>query len=144
MRPIYETQADLDGERAIADTLSAMWSCTFHKLPISYRLDYAVQRNCIVRAFCEIKSRKYTMKQISDMGGYKISLSKWTAAKNLCSASGVPFLIVIQAKDGLWMKSFDHHSMPRLPVSMWGRKDRNDDQDIEPCTIIPCSLFQKI
>lgn len=143
MRPTYETQADLTIEGTVKGLLEKEWNCQLEKLPIRYHLDFACTRDGRVIGFCEVKSRSYTMEAIDRMGGYLLSLGKWGAAKSLCDASNLAFLLVVRALDGLYYARFKEDFTPDN-VLLKGRTDRNDWQDVEPCVMLDASKFKLI
>jgi hypothetical protein len=142
MRPIYETADDRNKEDAIVDLLEAKWSCKFTKIPIRYNLDFVISRNNKVLAYSELKVRKYSMEKIGQMGGYMMSLGKWSAAKQLCEASSLPFMLIVQTLDGLY--SMKEKKFIADQIIIGGRADRNDWQDIEPCILLNINRFVKI
>lgn len=142
MRPIYETQHDLNAEQEVALHLEKVWKCKMSKLPVRYHLDFVAQRGRNAVAFCEVKVRNYTMARIGEMGGYMISLGKWSSAKQMCEASGLPFILIVRATDGIWFSLISSFKPDSVVVN--GRQDRNDWQDIEPCVLINQSRFKKI
>lgn len=142
MRQLYETQEDLSSEAEVANYLSKIWKCEMSKLPIRYHLDFVAQRGKNAVAFCEVKVRNYSMEQIGKMGGYMLSLGKWSSAKQMCEASGLPFILVIKTTDGIWFSLIDSFKPDSVIVN--GRTDRDDWQDIEPCVLIKQSRFKRI
>lgn len=142
MRPLYETQDNLASEQDVATHLAKVWRCEMSKLPIRYHLDFVAQRGKNAVAFCEIKVRNYSMEQIGKMGGYMLSLGKWSAAKQMCEASGLPFILVVKTTDGIWYASIQSFKPDNVIVN--GRQDRGDWQDIEPCVLINQSRFKQI
>lgn len=142
MRPLYETESDLNRESKIAEFLETAWQCSFKKLSIKYALDFALTVDGKVKAFCEIKTRNYTMNEIQSMGGYLLSIGKWTAAKQLCDSSGLPFVLIVSAKDALYKGRFIDFKPD--DVLLRGRKDRNDWQDVEPCVLLKTNRFKRI
>lgn len=142
MRPLYETDADLQRESSVVEKLEKLWRCQMAKLPIRYHLDYVAKRGDKAVAFCEVKTRNYTMDRIDQLGGYLMSIGKWSSAECLHRASGLPFLLVVQASDGLYYSSFTEFKPDDVLVR--GRTDRNDWQDIEPCVVLNTQRFTKI
>lgn len=142
MRPLYESQADLDRESIVVDLLQSKWDCTMTKLPIRYHLDYVIQRGDKAVAFCEIKTRNYTMAEIQNFGGYLMSIGKWASAESLHRSTGLPFILVVKATDGVYFSSFSEFKPDDVLVR--GRTDRNDWQDIEPCVLLDTRRFTKI
>ena len=142
MRPLYETTADLEGEVSVAKTLAPLWNCEFVKLPLRYHLDFVVTRNGRAIAYAELKTRNYSMADIDKMGGYLMSIGKWSAAKQLCDASLLPFVLIVKTLDGLYRSSFTEFIPDDVLVR--GRTDRNDWQDIEPCVLLNTKRFKRI
>jgi len=141
-RPLYESNTDLNNEQYVAQKIGAVWGCEFKKMPIRYHLDFVLTKGDKAVAFCEVKSRNYTMQRIDEMGGYLMSIGKWSSAKNLSEASGLPFILVARTLDGIWytvVKDFKPDD-----VLVRGRTDRNDWQDIEPCVLLKCERFKQI
>lgn len=141
-RPLYESNTDLSNEQYVAQKIGAVWGCEFKKMPIRYHLDFVLTKGDKAVAFCEVKSRNYTMQRIDEMGGYLMSIGKWSSAKNLSEASGLPFILVARTLDGVWytvVKEFKPDD-----VLVRGRTDRNDWQDIEPCVLLKCDRFKKV
>jgi hypothetical protein len=143
MRSTYETSDDLQREGSVAAIVEAQWNCKLVKLPISYQLDFAATRGARCVAFCEVKTRNYTMPHIDQMGGYLLSLKKWMAARDLSVASKVPFILVVKTLDGVYYSSFQSDFLPD-DLLVRGRKDRDDWQDIEPCVLLKTKRFTKI
>jgi hypothetical protein len=139
---LYETAADLDNEASIAKVLSLKWDCNFVKLPIRYHLDFVVTRDDKAIAYAEFKTRNYSMADIDKMGGYLMSIGKWSAAKQLCDATQLPFILVVKTLDGVYRSSFTEFKPDDVLVR--GRTDRNDWQDIEPCVLLNTQRFKRI
>jgi hypothetical protein len=76
MRTMYETNADLLREDDVASIIEAQWKCKLVKLPISYHLDFAATRGGKCVAFCEVKTRNYTMQDIDKMVWYANKLQQ--------------------------------------------------------------------
>ena len=140
MRPLYESEADLSREAKVMERLSKLWRCSFHKLPIRYHLDYAAVRNKRVVGYVEVKVRNYSMEQIDRMGGYMLSLGKMQAGQSLSSLSKVPICLVVQCTDATYWLAVKDFS--EFPVTITGRTDRGDAQDVEPCVLIPKARFK--
>lgn len=139
MRPLYESASDLNNEAQVISILSNKWNIKFHKLPIRYHLDYAATKNGRVVGYVEIKVRRYSMAQISNWGGYMLSVAKLQTAKQLCEISSASFCLAVQCTDGLYWMTIKDFS--EFPVTITGRSDRGDSQDIEPCVLIPGGRF---
>jgi hypothetical protein len=147
LRPTYETEDDLQRESEVIKKIESAWKCQAVKLSIKYSLDYGLKRADKVVAFCEIKTRNYTMESIGKMGGYLLSLGKWTAAKQLSDATKLPFFLIAKTLDGVYYAQFNsqiNDSFSIDDVLFRGRTDRNDWQDIEPCVLLNVSRFNKL
>lgn len=144
MRTAYESPQDRTNEKEVIDYISMLWSCQCRKLPLDYYLDYAIvdPTDESIRALIEIKCRTYTIDQINRMGGYLLSLSKWTHAKQFCESSELPFLLVVRFQSEIWYfktKDFLHDGLKWMK-----RHDMRDQYDMEPAVIINCSRFVKV
>lgn len=142
MRPLYETAVDVNNEQAVARDVESAFQCVLHKLPIRYGLDYALEDEGQIKAWAEVKVRSYTMQAIGNMGGYLLSLGKWIAARALCESTGLPFVLIVRATDGLYYAKFKTFHAAR--IEMKGRHDRGDWQDIEPCVLIETGRFNRL
>lgn len=135
-RPLYEKDSDLEKEKMVIRGISKIWKCEWEKLHLKYQLDYLLLRNNLGVAWVEIKIRKNPIKQYST---YMIALSKVTAARSLSEASKLPSFLVVWWTDGLRYIRMD--SLLDFSLGVGGRKDRNDEQDIEPVVLIPIENF---
>jgi len=137
-RPIYETQKDLTREKSIGDVLARVWKAELHKLPRSYHVDWMITKNKQVKAFAELKCRNNASNQYPSL---MLSLHKWMHGKQLAAEVSGDFLIIVQWQDGLFYfkeSGFD------VTYNFGGRKDREDDQDMEPVVHIPVNYFKQI
>jgi hypothetical protein len=142
MRQMYETDEDLEREGSVVKILEERWHCKMIKLPIKYHLDYVAVRKDKAVAFCEIKTRNYTWAEIDALGGYLMSINKWQSAEHLNRVSGLPFLLVVKASDGLYYGAFTEFKPDDVLVR--GRTDRSDWQDIEPCVLLNTNRFNRL
>jgi len=135
VRPAYETSANIAAEQSVAQRLEQLWSCKLVKTPRFYEFDYAITQDLAVKAFCEIKVREKHYQTLL------LSLHKWKLGLEMAGASGLPFLLVAKTPAGLF-----YMTAVKKPyaIEMRGRTDRNDDQDIEPCILIPYSDMTKV
>ncbi len=85
-RPMYESAADRSNEQHVIERLAAAWGGEYHKLPISYRMDYAVVRNGEIASFVEIKARHMRWGQYPTV---MISMSKVLTAANYAESLGL-------------------------------------------------------
>ena len=140
-RPIYETPDSLKAEGDLADKVKSKllpgWELV--KLPIRYRLDYAVlDDQGIIRRFYELKCRTCNM---HDYFTYMLSAEKFMTAKQYIRDLGVPCSLIVRWKD---MDGWANLKYCDYSLRVGGRKDRNDSQDIEPVVHIPIEEFNFI
>lgn len=139
VRPLYENTATKDAERIVAEKIAKRRNLTVHKLPIQYRIDFALvsQPKREVVRFLEVKCRTNLRAKYDT---YLLSLLKYTSALHLTRDTGVPVLLAVQWADalGIWQVA----QIDRPEVVMGGRSDRADWQDQEPVVMIPVSMFK--
>jgi hypothetical protein len=137
VRPRYETEADLDNERRVAEEIGGHWACILRKNPDQYRLDFTCYRDERAVAFAEIKCRDITFDQYDTI---ILSLSKVMAANLMHMTTSLPAFLIVEFTDAL-----AYADLLRLrPVTVGGRVDRGDSQDMEPVIHIPIEDFRKI
>lgn len=126
VRPMYETQTDLDGEIAMMERLCARKGHEFRKLPIAYRLDFVVHEAGSNKPLCfvECRKRSNTMGQYPT---YMVSLNKVLFARKLATACMVKAYLLVEFTDGLAMLDFNED----CDVRIGGHNNRGDWQDIE-------------
>ena len=136
-RPKYETSEDLNNEGSIINHVSNLWNVNFSKLPLSYKLDYAMYRNNSLMGFCEIKRRKYRR---SDFETYIISLDKVIKANQLSNITNTKSILLVSWIDGMgWINLNEDFSCKR-----GGRNDRTDWQAVEPVCHFKISKFKDV
>ena len=115
------------------------WGCKLEKLPIDYRLDYAVIREGEIVAWIELKNRKLYSDQYQDS---MINLNKWMKAKVFRGISDIPTLLAVRYKDkDLWCFLTDEMDLE----IRWGARTKNtrDGQDIGPAVHIKLTEFKE-
>ena len=138
MRPIYETDEDLKKEKSLSDMISKSWRCELQKLQPRDPFDYAAVRDGKVVAFVEMKNRT---NEYGRYDTYMISMTKLMHAKNIKEATDIPSILAVKWTDSVgWVKlnNITTH------VTMGGRFDRNDPQDVEPVCHIDMKDFVMI
>ena len=137
MRPMYETQGNRQAEAEFSTLLSEAFNCSLHKLPIRYGLDFSAVKNDIILGFLETKIRTNPVHRYPT---YMISLGKFMSANALTQATGKNCRLAVRWSDA-W--GYVYLKMtPDISISMGGRRDRGDEQDIEPVCLIPISSFE--
>ena len=141
-RPIYETESNRQAQARTAKEIEEHFKCTMISTPRMYSLDYMALRDGHPVAWVEIKERKYTLDAIKKLGGYLLSLHKLTSARALHQITMLPFILVVKLQDGTYYKSFTSDlDFIKNKISVGGRLDRGDLQDIEPCVLIDTDSF---
>jgi len=135
MRPYYENQRDLTNENLVATALKEK-GLDFVKMPVSYRLDFAMLHKGKVRGFAEVKTRNNRHDKYPTL---MISLGKVMAARQLSEATGTRSILFVKFLDGLYWCDF---ASP-FNLEIGGRKDRQDDADIEPVAHFAISAFRR-
>ena len=139
LRPLYETVDDRVREGSFVDELCGVWKCEARKLPIHYKLDFALLQGGVIRAFLETKIRNYTK---DHFGAYMISMAKVLAAREYSVFARVPSLLAVRWTDGSGVIALN--SMKDYELGFGGRGDRGDAQDMEPVVYIPIESFRKV
>ena len=142
MRELYETKEDLNNEDKVKQWLSRMWNVNIYKMPMSYKLDFCLEKNDNkngkpIVAFAEIKCRTTPIQKYPT---YIISLAKVIAGKQLALHTNTkPLLIVSWTDDIKWINMNED-----FKCVVGGRRDRNDWQDIEPLCEFDINKFNEI
>jgi hypothetical protein len=134
---MYETQSNRQSEAEFSAIISDAFKCNLHKLPIRYGLDFSVEKGGEVFGFIETKIRTNPVGQYPT---YMISLGKFMSADAITRATGLKCKLAVK-----WSDAWGHVYLkmtPDISVSMGGRRDRGDQQDIEPVCLIPISSFE--
>lgn len=135
LRRLYETPAHLKAEEAVILELCKRWGCEWWKLPLTYRLDYALtSSDDEVMAWLEIKCR-------SRKEDIKLSLHKVMAGLELARVTGLPFLLAVAFGDEIYWQKIQPGDMK---IAMWGRVDRQDWQDTEPMVVFALKDFKRL
>jgi len=124
-RPLYENNEDRGNEEAVITEVCNIWHCEYQKLPLAYKLDYALMRDQKIVALSEIKCRNVPTDAYETI---MISSLKAVAARRLSEEMKVPAMFIIRYQDDI---RFINFSEEPDSVEVGGRKDRNDPQDIE-------------
>ena len=143
MRQLYESEGDLAEEDKIITDLCVAWDCVYHKLPISYRLDFLLEtKDQHPLGFVECKRRNIHWNQYPDI---MISLSKLVAATSMKTSTGLTTNFVVKTNDALmWCRLNDAAGRGDW-IRMGGRTvNTRDSADIEPVIHIPTGEFSEV
>lgn len=144
IRPLYETDTDIQNERSVVEAICGAWGLSARKMKIACMIDYALIRDEKVVAVMEIKCRKYAADEIDRMGGLIMSAMKMQAGRLWRDIHGVVFMLAIRLTDGLYIWiSKPGDEWPVMELAYKGRTDRGDWQDVEPCCMLPMDMFSR-
>jgi hypothetical protein len=136
VRPLYESNEDLDREWTAVFEFCE-YSKTFPvKLPIGARADYLLCRKRDAVAVVEVKCRKNKRHTYPT---YMLSKSKYDA---LCEYTEMGLHAVLLVR---WEDDIGYVSIPaEHEVATGGRTDRNDPLDVEKVVLIDINKFKLI
>ena len=149
MRPVYETDETKAREDAVVELLCRHLdkasglterSWLWRRLPISYRLDYAIEDSREVKAWCEVKCRDIRRTQYETL---ILAVGKWVAGTELAGATGLPFVVLVMWRDAVGFFKWDRVFEPKIS---WGGRTRKtrDSADIEPVVHLPVDEFIEV
>jgi len=136
-RSLYETSKDRRSEKQILDYVSKCWGIVYHKLPMSYKLDYSIYRNEELVGWAEVKCRTHNFGAFPT---YIISLSKVLEARKLSKETNKKSILLVSWLDVLAYLDLSSD----FDVKQGGRYDRGDWQDQEPMAHFKLKHFKKI
>lgn len=136
-RSLYETSSDRRSEKQILDYVSNRWGIVYHKLPMSYKLDYSAYRNGNLAGWAEVKCRTH---KFGEFPTYIISLAKVLEARRLAYETNTTSILLVAWLDVLAYLDF----FSSFTVQQGGRSDRGDWQDQEPMAHFNLNDFKKI
>tara|TARA_R110000744_G_scaffold69627_1_gene141217 strand:- start:111 stop:551 length:441 start_codon:yes stop_codon:yes gene_type:complete len=122
---MYENDLNLISEKQVINHVSKSWNVVSYKLPISYKLDYAMYRDEELLGFAEVKCRTH---KFGTFPTYMISLAKVLKSRDLWLCTRRPTILIVS-----WIGKVAYldFSSPHK-IKQGGRSDRNDWQDQEP------------
>jgi len=126
-RPLYETDADLSREAKVMQTAAEKWNCDYMKLPLSYRLDFALVRRNKLVALAEIRVRNVKAETYPTI---IFSVNKRAKANELSDQTKVPSFFVVQYDDEI--RYIDFAETPdEFQVGGRTGSNRRDQADVE-------------
>lgn len=137
---MYETQDDKKNEKIVARMFVDRYSPSvtgYHLTPPRYPVDVAFTNGDEIKGFGEIKTRSVDMQTYPT---YMISIAKIVDMRALSDSCGVPCLLIVKWKDCAGY--LDVSKVSPSKISIGGRVDRNDKQDVEPVAHYELSLFK--
>ena len=126
-RPLYETDADLSREAVVMKLAATKWNCDYLKLPLSYRLDFALIRRNKLVALAEIRVRNVKAETYPTI---IFSVNKRAKANQLSEQTKVPSFFVVQYDDEI--RYIDFAETPdEFQVGGRTGANRRDQADVE-------------
>tara|TARA_R110002153_G_scaffold272575_1_gene441458 strand:- start:1072 stop:1497 length:426 start_codon:yes stop_codon:yes gene_type:complete len=126
-RPLYETSEDLSREANVMQTAASKWKCDYLKLPLSYRLDFALVRSNKVAALAEIRVRNVA---VSTYPTIIFSVLKRATANMLSAQIAVPSFFIVKYDDEI--RYIDFAETPdEFQVGGRTGANRRDHADVE-------------
>jgi len=138
-RPMYETPADRGRELIALKAIESFSRKRGVKLPITYRVDFAMEDRGEISSWIEVKCRNNTRNQYPTLS---ISLNKLMAGVALEERTKKPFFLVVHWEDFLGYIRIN--TLEGFKITMGGRTDRGDEQDKEPVVHIPVEQFKEL
>lgn len=135
-RPLYESKVDRSNEQQVIERLAHLWQAQWAKLPLQYKVDYAVLKAGRVGGWVEVKCRNERYEYMY------LSLAKWREGIALSRDTGVPFVVAYRIRDRIYYRVCPVDESP--PVSIYGRRDRGDWQDEEPMVLFDIKDFKVV
>lgn len=140
-RPMYETEKDLFFENKVKEYFESSRGAKFYKLPMKYGADFlVVSEKGVPISMMECKCRRNLLSTASSE--YMISMHKIMTCLQYADAMDIPFFLVVGFSDRIMYGRVTIVEMSK--VRMYGRVDRGDPDDIEPCVAVPMSKFREL
>lgn len=124
MRPLYETQRDLDLEKQVAQQLAEQYRLTLRKLPAKSSADWGLMRGDLLWGVVEVKVRR------AHYDAMMLSLAKVQALREY-AVSGLQARVIFATPRGVYAKRIGPEGIDGW-IGLGGRTDRGDEQDTEP------------
>ena len=131
-----ETEKDRVAEREIMDMLCLRWAARAKKMHVMYTLDYMVFKGDHSIAWVEAKDRAWEGYET-----YLLALHKWKAAHQYLEYTRLPTVIAVRLSGELHTYNVSPSDLGKVRISEGGRRDRDDNSDVEPCVYIPIEKF---
>ena len=127
-RPIYETDHNRKKESDAALLIEQRLNLTVVQNKRLYPADYSLTKsNGTIKAIGEIKVRNNPRFKYDT---FFISADKVCKCKAFAREFGIPFFLFVWWDDGLY--GIDLSNKEPMKIAIGGRRDRGDNQDIEP------------
>ena len=153
MTPWNETTENLNSEKVFAHSVEndSLYLTKLSKL--KFGVDFAIVSKGLfvgnqpkILGVAEIKIRNTPMSKYPTLF---LNLTKWMSLRRYSILSDLPFVLLVrwQDQDAMFYESPATNNdvdSPRFEVAWGGRQDREQDQDMNPLTHIPISMFEPV
>jgi hypothetical protein len=138
-RPRNETAEDLQHETEASKAIANRFGYTVTKLSEAlYHIDWAISKDGEIRALGEFKKRKNSINAYPDL---LLSAAKWKIGWDYAELIGVPFIMFVEWKEGLFYLKANRSSPIRYSV---GGNSRGQNGDFEPLVHLNIADFIKV
>jgi hypothetical protein len=139
-RKLYETKQSLNAETNFAKDLQKYFKVNLKKLPLQYGLDFIAldTKNHKPKFFLELKERRCTS---STYPTYIVSLSKFLKAKDIYRSLNLNTYLCVRWSNTCGYICLNDIEDDNIDITVGGRYDRNDWQDVEPLLNIEIGKF---
>ena len=138
-RPRNETAEDLQHETEASKAIANRFGYTVTKLSEAlYHIDWAISKDGEIRALGEFKKRKNSINAYPDL---LLSAAKWKIGWDYAELIGVPFIMFVEWKEGLFYLKAERSSPIRYSV---GGNSRGQNGDFEPLVHLNIADFIKV
>jgi hypothetical protein len=142
-RPTYQSEVDRAIQWEIASFICMEWGCEAEEFPPFHPLDFRFWKQSTPCGLAEVKDRsERQMRGLSFGYGDGYYLSRHKALHGMRNAFGMklPCLLIVRFHTDLIYYAMLDSYMKGMLV-MFGRTDRHDNKDIEPCVVYPWENF---
>lgn len=135
-RPTYESVADRENEERVIAKVAEQLGLKYAKNKMAFEIDYSLfDSRDTIKALAEVKCRSHSWAEYPTLN---IAATKSGAAMRWKAVMHVPVLLVVDfAGDIRWCYLHERGNI----MLWWGRKDRNDADDMEPSVGIAHGRF---
>lgn len=139
---IPETNEMLDAEADVIQRIKQNpgFNHSYVKLPIAYKLDFAIVSGGEVKGFCEIKKRSH------DRNKYPTLILSALKYREILDweINFKPACLIVAWNDQIGIHKPSEHNGSKYKIHIGGRLDRNRNGDLEPVVHIPINDFARI
>jgi len=133
-RPVYEKKSDLSNELMVANALGKVCNFYAQKAAEFFWCDFIMRRDARIISYMEVKCRTNKRDQYPT---YMISKAKYDKLIDMDK----PAILAVRWID---FTGFIKLNTAQIKIEKGGRRDRNDNKDVEECVFINIADFNCI